>query len=227
MNAIEFVDVSKSYKSHVVLEDVSFQVAPGSFVVISGGSGAGKSTLLNIIGAMEEPSSGQVLINGHDVWKMPSRERTNFYRREIGVIFQNSYLQPQLTILENITLPGVFAGMGEQKRLERARSLANYLGILDNLSSLPSEVSGGQAERACIARALLLSPKIILADEPTANLDAENAQKVLAILNQLRQEFGVTVLVATHDILPKKFATQLINIASGKLVTTNETARDI
>ncbi|MBR0480270.1 ABC transporter ATP-binding protein [Candidatus Saccharibacteria bacterium] len=227
MNAIEFINVSKAYKSHSVLENISFQIISGSFVVVSGESGAGKSTLLNLISAMEEPSSGQVLINGHDVWKMPSRERTNFYRREIGVIFQSSYLQPQLTLLENITLPGVFAGIDEQKRLERAKNLAEYLGISENLNSLPSEVSGGQAERACIARALLLSPKIILADEPTANLDAENAQKVLAILNQLRQEFGVTVLVATHDILPKKFATQLINIASGKLVTTNETARDI
>lgn len=227
MNAIEFINVSKVYKSHAVLENISFQIISGSFVVVSGESGAGKSTLLNLIGAMEEPSSGQILINGHDIWKIPPKERTNFYRREIGVIFQSSYLHPQLTLLENITLPGVFAGIDEQKRLNRAKNLAGYLGISESLNSLPSEVSGGQAERACIARALLLSPKIILADEPTANLDAENAQKVLAILNQLRQEFGVTVLVATHDILPKKFATQLINIASGKLVTTNETARDI
>ena len=226
MNAIEFINVSKVYKPHTVIGDTNFQIASGSFVVISGESGAGKSTLLNLIGAMEGPTSGQILINGQDVWRLSSKERVNFYRREVGVIFQGSYLQPQLTILENIALPGVFAGIDEQKRLERTKYLAEYLGILEKLNSLPNEISGGQAERACIARALFLNPKIILADEPTANLDVENAQKVLAILNQLRTEFGITVLIATHDDLPKKFATQLITITSGKLSITNEVARN-
>ena len=161
--------------------------------MLRGESGAGKSTLLNIIGGLEAPTSGEIIVDSKDVRQLSREERTNFYRHEIGIIFQGSYLQPQFTLLENITLPGVFAGMPEAERKQRAEQLAEMLGITENLNFLPKEVSGGQAERACIARALLLSPKIILADEPTSNLDEANAKTVLEILNYIRQQMGIGI----------------------------------
>ncbi len=163
--------------------------------------------MLNIIGGLEAPTSGEIIVDSKDVRQLSREERTNFYRHEIGIIFQGSYLQPQFTLLENITLPGVFAGMPEAERKQRAEQLAEMLGITENLNFLPKEVSGGQAERACIARALLLSPKIILADEPTSNLDEANAKTVLEILNYIRQQMGVTIIIASHSRDVLEFAT--------------------
>lgn len=215
MDIIQLQDISKVYGEKQVLHDVNLVVKAGEFVVLCGESGAGKSTLLNLIGGLEQPSSGQVVVDGKGVGRMSAKERTAFYRREVGIIFQGSYLQPQFTLLENITLPGVFAGMPEVERKERAGQLAEMLGISENLEFLPKEVSGGQAERACIARALLLNPKIILADEPTSNLDETNAEIVLQILNYVRLQMGVTVVIASHSQNVIKYATQVVTVAGG------------
>jgi len=215
MDIIQLHDVSKIYGSKNIFHDVNLAVRAGEFVVLCGESGAGKSTLLNLIGGLEQPLSGQVMVDGKDVTRMSAKERTDFYRREVGIIFQGSYLQPQFTLLENITLPGVFAGMPEAERKERAGQLAEMLGISENLKFLPKEVSGGQAERACIARALLLNPKIILADEPTSNLDEANAEIVLQILNYVRLQMGVTVIIASHSQSVIKYATQVVTVAGG------------
>lgn len=214
MNSIEFHNVSKKYKNKIVFEEANFAIAKGEFTVITGESGAGKSTLLNIMGGLDEPSEGRVLIKGREIWKMTTTERTKFYRQEVGIIFQGSYLQPQLTLRENILLPAIFAG---EEKSARAVELAEYLGIAESLDSLPREVSGGQAERACIARALLLKPKIILADEPTANLDPKNAKKVLEILDSLREEMEITIVVASHDEMVKKFARQLVAVGDKRV----------
>lgn len=215
MNIVQLQNVDKVYGEKQVLRDVNLVVRAGEFVVLCGESGAGKSTLLNLIGGLEQPSSGQVVVDGKEVGRMSAKERTDFYRREVGIIFQGSYLQPQFTLLENITLPGVFAGVPEAERKERAGQLAEMLGISENLKFLPKEVSGGQAERACIARALLLNPKIILADEPTSNLDEANAEIVLQILNYVRLQMGVTVIIASHSQSVIKYATQVVTVAGG------------
>lgn len=224
MDIVQLQNVDKVYGEKRVLHDVNLAVRAGEFVVLCGESGAGKSTLLNLIGGLEQPLSGQVVVDGKEVGRMSAKERTDFYRREVGIIFQGSYLQPQFTLLENITLPGVFAGMPEAERKERAGQLAEMLGISENLKFLPKEVSGGQAERACIARALLLNPKIILADEPTSNLDEANAEIVLQILNYVRLQMGVTVIIASHSQNVIKYATQVVTVAGG-LTQSNITSR--
>lgn len=217
MGIIQLENVSKSYGDKQILRDVYLSVQAGEFVALCGESGAGKSTLLSLIGGLEQPSSGRVVVDMEDVAQMSVRERTDFYRHKVGVIFQGSYLQQQFTLLENIVLPGVFAGMPEDERKERAGRLAGVLGISERLDALPKQVSGGQAVRACIARALLLSPKIILADEPTSNLDEANAEAVLQLLNSIRLQMGVTVVVASHDRDVVKHATRVVLLAGGKV----------
>lgn len=219
MDIIELHDIRKQYGDRIVFQDVNLTIPVGSFAVVRGESGAGKSTLLNLISGLEIPNSGKIVVDGKDISELAKIERTDFYRHEVGIIFQGSYLQPQFTLMENITLPGVFAGMPEAERNAKAQQLAQMLGITESLSHLPSEVSGGQAERACIARALLMNPKIILADEPTSNLDEENAIIVLKILNAIRQQMGITIIVASHSRDASRFATQILFVKN-KLVNS-------
>lgn len=216
MNIIQFDNVSKAYQNGKnILWDVNIAINSGAFVVVRGESGSGKTTLLNLIGGLESSSSGRIIVDGKNINDLKPRQRADFYRQEVGVIFQGSYLQPRLSLLENITLPGVFAGIAANERRRRAERWARILGIFDNLNYLPREVSGGQAERACIARALLLNPKIILADEPTSSLDDDNAGKVLGILDAIRLQLGVTVVVSSHDRNALEFATQILTVSNG------------
>lgn len=217
MGIINLKNVSKQYGDKIILQDVNLEIAVGSFVVLRGASGAGKSTLLNLISGLEMPTNGQVIVDERDIRSLSAGERINFYRHEVGIIFQGSYLQPQLTLMENITLPGVFANMPSAERSSRAEQLAKMLGIFDNLEFLPKEVSGGQAERACIARALLLSPKIVLADEPTSNLDDKNAEIILEILDFIRRQMNITVIVASHNRDALKFATRVVMIENQRV----------
>lgn len=219
MDIVQLRNIKKQYGEKVIFQDINLNIPAGFFTVLRGESGAGKSTLLNIIGGLEAPTSGEIIVYNKDVRQLSREERTNFYRHEIGIIFQGSYLQPQFTLLENITLPGVFAGMPEAERKQRAEQLAEMLGITENLNFLPKEVSGGQAERACIARALLLSPKIILADEPTSNLDEANAKTVLEILNYIRQQMGITIIIASHSRDVMEFATQVVTVRGGTVTS--------
>jgi len=199
MDIVQLRNIKKQYGEKVIFQDINLNIPAGFFTVLRGESGAGKSTLLNIIGGLEAPTSGEIIVDSKDVRQLSREERTNFYRHEIGIIFQGAYLQPQFTLLENITLPGVFAGMPEAERKQRAEQLAEMLGITENLNFLPKEVSGGQAERACIARALLLSPKIILADEPTGNLDPKTSKEIMKVLESINKDLGTTIIMATHD----------------------------
>lgn len=219
MDIVQLRNIKKQYGEKVIFQGINLNIPAGFFTVLRGESGAGKSTLLNIIGGLEAPTSGEIIVDNKDVRQLSREERTNFYRHEIGIIFQGSYLQPQFTLLENITLPGVFAGMPEAERKQRAEQLAEMLGITENLNFLPKEVSGGQAERACIARALLLSPKIILADEPTSNLDEANAKTVLEILNYIRQQMGITIIIASHSRDVMEFATQVVTVRGGTVTS--------
>lgn len=209
--------MNKAYGKNVVLRDVNLSIGDGEFVMLSGKSGAGKTTLLDLISGLEKPTSGEIIVGGREVGKMNAKEQVDFYRHTIGMVFQGMYLQPDLSLMENIVLPGMFAGLSLEERTERARKLAEMLGITDNLNFLPREVSGGQAARACIARALLLRPMIILADEPTGNLDEENARNVLEILEMVRQNLGVTIIVASHNYNVRDFATRVVTLANGNV----------
>lgn len=212
---IKINSLGKSYGKKVVLSEVDLEIPTGSFTMLCGVSGSGKSTLLNIISGMEPATSGEVVVDEQDVSKLKGKARTDFCRHKIGFIFQGFYLQPQLTISENIALMGTFAGMPKAERERRVARLAELLGITEILGRLPSEISGGQAERACVARAVFMEPKIILADEPTNNLDEENARKMLEILKQIQRETSATVIVASHDMVVKEYATQVIKIQGG------------
>lgn len=180
--------ISKNFGSKNILKDINLEIAENSFTILKGVSGSGKSTLLNIIGGIESPTSGNIIIDNQNINNLKHKDRVNFYRKKIGFIFQGFYLQPQLTIKDNIALMAIFAGISRLEREKRVYELAEKLGIRETLNQLPSEISGGQAERACIARALYMSPEIILADEPTNNLDPDNAKNVIEILKTLQVE---------------------------------------
>lgn len=214
---IKLQELNKKYGKKPVLFDINLEVPTGSFTMLRGVSGSGKSTLLSIIGGIEPVTSGQVVIDGQDVDKLKGKVRTDFYRHKVGFIFQGFYLQPQLTIAENIALMGIFAGMPRSEREARAKELAEMLGIVDVLESMPAEISGGQAERACAARAMFMKPEIILADEPTNNLDPENAKNVIEMLKQIQEDTGVTMIVASHDPMVERYATQIISIKNGRV----------
>lgn len=214
---IKLENLNKSYGKKPVLFDINLEIPTGSFTMLRGVSGSGKSTLLSIIGGIEPMTSGQVLIDNQDVSRLKGKVRADFYRHKIGFIFQGFYLQPQLTIGENIALMGTFAGMPKKERETRAKELTEKLGIAEVLGSLPAEVSGGQAERACAARAMFMNPEIILADEPTNNLDPENAKNVIEMLKKIQQETGATMIVASHDPLVEQYATQIISIKDGRV----------
>lgn len=218
---IKLNNLNKSYGKKSVLFDINLEIPSGSFTMLRGVSGSGKSTLLSIIGGIEPMTSGQVIIDNQDVSQLKGKARADFYRHKIGFIFQGFYLQPQLTIGENIALMGIFAGVPKKEREKRAKELAESLGISEVLGSLPAEISGGQAERACAARAMFMNPEIILADEPTNNLDPENAKNVIEMLKQIQQETGATMIVASHDPLVEKYATQIVSIREGRVNTTS------
>lgn len=222
---IKLNSLNKSYGKKPVLFDINLEIPTGSFTMLRGVSGSGKSTLLSIIGGIEPMTGGQVLIDGQDVSKLKGGERADFYRHKIGFIFQGFYLQPQLTIGENIALMGTFAGMPKKEREARAKELAEMLGIAEVLNSLPAEVSGGQAERACAARAMFMHPEIILADEPTNNLDPENAKNVIEMLKKIQEETGATMIVASHDPLVERYATQVIGIKDGHITESKNNSQ--
>lgn len=214
---IKLRNLNKSYGKKPVLFDINLEIPTGSFTMLRGVSGSGKSTLLSIIGGIEPATSGQVIIDERDVNSLKGKARTDFYRHKIGFIFQGFYLQPQLTISENIALMGTFAGMPKKEREMRAKELAKELGITEVLNQLPAEVSGGQAERACAARAMFMNPEIILADEPTNNLDPKNAKNVIEMLRKIQKDTGATMIVASHDPMVEKFATQVVGIKDGRV----------
>lgn len=210
--------VSKNFGRKNILKDVNLEIAENSFTVLKGVSGSGKSTILNIIGGIELPTSGNIIIDNQNINNLKRKDRVNFYRKKIGFIFQGFYLQPQLTVKDNIALMAIFAGISRLEREKRVYELAEKLGISEILNQLPSEISGGQAERACIARALYMSPEIILADEPTNNLDPDNAKNVIEILKKLQVEEQSTVIIATHDPMVEKYATQILSLKDGSII---------
>lgn len=205
MSIIKIENLTKTYHDKTILDNISLEIVPGELVWLKGASGTGKTTLLHIIAGLESPTSGHVIIE------------TKKAANKVGFIYQDFYLQKQLTIRDNISLPGVFAGMPKKSRLARTKELAAALNISDILDYKPAQISGGQAERACIARALFLNPAILIADEPTNNLDEQNSKNVLNIIQEIWRDFDITIIIASHDPLVKDYATKTIELSKGKL----------
>lgn len=222
-NVIELTDLSKCYKlgsEHVAaLDTVSLSIKEGEFVAFTGPSGSGKSTLLQLIGGLDKPSAGTIMINGQNIAKLSDRKLSTFRNETIGFVFQFFYLQPFLKTSVNIEVPGMFARTPRAKRIAKAKELAEAVGLSDRINHLPKELSGGQMQRAAIARALLNQPKILLADEPTGNLDQTNSQAIIELFQQIREKFGTTIVIVTHDPVIASRADREIRLTDGKVVS--------
>src|SRR5581483_1415421 len=195
---------------HVVaLHDVSLEINKGEFVALMGPSGSGKSTLLHLIAAMDRPSGGDIRVLGHDLRALSEREIARWRNEHVGFVFQQFNLIPVLTALENVELPLKLTGLKKAERIEHAMTALKLVGLGDRLGHFPRQLSGGQEQRVAMARAIVTDPALILADEPTGNLDAASAQEVLTILSKLNKEYGKTVVMVTHDPHAARFATKV------------------
>jgi putative ABC transport system ATP-binding protein len=203
---------------HVVaLNRVSLEIHRGEFVALMGPSGSGKSTLLHLIAAMDRPSGGDIRVLGHNLRELSDRQIARWRNEHVGFIFQQFNLIPVLTALENVELPLKLTGLKKAERLEHATTALKLVGLGDRLGHFPRQLSGGQEQRVAIARAIVTDPALILADEPTGNLDAASAQEVLTILSRLNKEYGKTIIMVTHDPHAAQFATKVHHLEKGEL----------
>lgn len=204
-----------------VLKDISLEIAPGAFVVILGPSGSGKSTMLNMVGCLDLPTKGKVFLDGNDISKMSEDELAQARGRKIGFIFQQFNLLHNLNALENVMLPMVFQNKPEEERTKRAESLLTSLGLKERMFHRPNELSGGEQQRIAIARALSNNPEIVVADEPTGNLDSATGKKIMEILMDLHKNEKKTIIVVTHDPTIANYSNQVVHIKDGELVSNH------
>src|SRR3954466_1827881 len=219
---IHLENISKIYymgsHSLEVLKAVSLDIFKNEYVALMGPSGSGKSTLMNILGCLDTPTSGTYILNGNDVSKMSDDDLAEIRNQEIGFVFQQFNLLPRLTAAENVALPLVYAGVGKKDRTERAMEALRKVALADRSHHKPNEMSGGQIQRVAIARALVNNPSILLADEPTGNLDTKTGQIVLGTFQKLNKEFGRTVILITHEQDVAEHADRIIFVRDGQIV---------
>ena len=199
-----------------VLSDITLRIPPGQYAAMVGASGSGKSTLLHILGGVDRPTSGKVFVNNEDVYKRNEEQLAIFRRREVGLIYQFYNLIPILTVEENITLPCDLDGRGVDR--ERLEMILDSFGLRARRKHLPNQLSGGQQQRTSIARALINNPSLVLADEPTGNLDSKSSEEVMSMLKMCNQSYGQTVIMITHNLDIAKQADRIITISDGKIV---------
>ena len=220
MALIELKGISKTYKlgdeTLNALDNVSLNVNEGEFLAITGPSGSGKSTLANIVGGLDRPSTGTVVVDGIDLSKARDAKLSNYRNSHIGFVFQSFNLQNTNTALENVMMPLVFAKMRPKDRKVRAAECLQAVGLADRVNHRPTQLSGGQRQRVAIARALAVKPKIIIADEPTGNLDSARGAEVMKVLQDLNHQ-GITLIIITHDPAIAKMARRVVSIHDGKL----------
>lgn len=220
MEILKVENLTKTYGSgenlvHAV-DDVSFSVEKGEFVAIVGASGSGKSTLLHLIGGVDRPTSGKIFVDGNDISKMNDDKLAVFRRRQVGIVYQFYNLIPILTVEENIMLPCDLDGRGVDR--ERLEMILDSFGLRARRKHLPNQLSGGQQQRTSIARALINNPSLVLADEPTGNLDSKSSEEVMSMLKMCNQNYGQTVIMITHNLDIAKQADRIITISDGKIV---------
>ena len=218
---IKLKDIKKVFSTETVetwaLREVNLEVKEGEFVAIMGPSGCGKSTLLNILGLLDTPTEGTYILNGKDVSKLKENERTDLRKGVIGFVFQSFNLIDELDVYENIELPLLYMGIPSKQRKERVEAVMDRMAITHRKKHFPSQLSGGQQQRVAIARAVLPNPKIILADEPTGNLDSKNGKEVLDLLCDLHKR-GTTIIMVTHSQHDASYADRIINLYDGQIV---------
>lgn len=219
---LEVFDIHKTYRDGEVMAEVlkgiSFTVNAGEFVAIQGPSGAGKSTLLNLLGALDKPDSGKIVIDGLELTSEVKIDRIDLFRRDkVGFIFQNHYLMQEFTVLENVMLPLRIQGKSYAEAEEAATRILTRVGLAHRLAHFPSQISGGESQRVAVARAVIKNPPLILADEPTGNLDSDNRARFIDVLNTLQAEDKLTVIVVTHEAELAMAASRRLLMRDGKL----------
>jgi putative ABC transport system ATP-binding protein len=217
---IRLVDITRHFKVGLevvqALRGVSTVIKKNEFVALMGASGSGKSTLMNLVGCLDTPTSGQYFLSGHDVSKLDDNELAEIRNKEIGFIFQTFNLLPRSTALENVMLPLIYAGIGKADRLERATQALDAVGLADRMNHKPNELSGGQRQRVATARALVNKPSLILADEPTGNLDSKTSDEIMTLMVNIHKA-GNTIILVTHEESIARYAHRIIRLIDGKI----------
>ena len=222
---IQIENLGKTFRTEevetIALQDINLHIDDGEFVAIMGPSGCGKSTLLNIIGLLDNPSEGSYLLNGQEVARLTEDERTGLRRGTIGFVFQSFNLIDEMTVYENVELPLIYAGVPAKERRERVEALLDRMKMSHRAKHYPQQLSGGQQQRVAIARAIVTRPQLILADEPTGNLDSAHGKEVIGLLAELNQE-GTTIVMVTHNSHDAASARRIVHLFDGHIVTETE-----
>ncbi|MBI1849995.1 MAG: ABC transporter ATP-binding protein [Planctomycetes bacterium] len=228
MGAVHIRNLRKVYRREAqqvpVLDGLSIDIAEGDFVALMGPSGSGKTTLLNLIGGIDQPTSGEVVVSGTDIGRMKGGKLAKWRSRNIGFIFQLYNLIPVLTAFENVELPLLLTKLSKKERREHVMASLGVVGLTDRIDHYPRQLSGGQEQRVAIARAIVSDPALLLADEPTGDLDAKSAQEILTLLQRLNKEFKKTIVMVTHDPHAAERASRLVHLDKGVLEATPATA---
>jgi putative ABC transport system ATP-binding protein len=218
---IETIDLHKDYKVgkmlYPALHGINLKILDREFTALAGPSGSGKTTLLNIIGCLDVPTEGEVLFNGRATTRLSAREKSELRKQEIGFIFQTFNLIPVLTAYENVEIPLVLLSLPHEEKEKKVVAMLEEVGLGDYLKRRPNEMSGGQQQRVAIARALVKDPKLVLADEPTANLDSNTAREILGLMKDLNEKFQTTFIFSTHDRLVMEYARRLVSLRDGRI----------
>ena len=230
IQTIQLVDVCRQYHLGTAdvkaLNNINLEIDQGKFVALVGPSGSGKSTLLNLLGGLDRPTSGEVNVNGLSLGEASEGELTAHRRHNVGFIFQTFNLLPTLSALENVAMPLMLSGVKLAERMERARDQLERVGLGHRLDHRPTEMSGGEQQRAAIARALVNNPQLVLADEPTGNLDTSTGSEVMELLRELNAERGVTLIIVTHDPEVANFADRIVHLRDGEIANIETTAEE-